>query len=137
MERVLADTHFFIALLSERDADHQAAAQWFESIGQAQIVTSSFVLIELADGMSGALTRGICAAFLSDLKASSSIRVVEAADTLIWRGVDLYSGRPDKEWSLTDCISFVVMKDENIAGALTADRHFEQAGFTTLLARPA
>ncbi len=45
-----------------------------------------------------------------------------------------YGGRPDKEWSLTDCISFVVMQDEQIIEALTADRHFEQAGFKVLLA---
>jgi hypothetical protein len=41
--------------------------------------------------------------------------------------------RPDKDWSLTDCISFVVMEDENIKEALTADHHFEQAGFVALL----
>jgi predicted nucleic acid-binding protein len=45
----------------------------------------------------------------------------------------LYSQRPDKEWTLTDCISFVVMHEENLTGALTEDHHFEQAGFTALL----
>ena len=44
-------------------------------------------------------------------------------------GLGLYESRPDKEWSLTDCISFVVMKKEGIVEALTEDRHFEQAGF--------
>ena len=49
------------------------------------------------------------------------------------RGLRLYEERPDKEWSLTDCLSFVVMKDENLREALTGDQHFEQAGFIALL----
>jgi predicted nucleic acid-binding protein len=51
------------------------------------------------------------------------------------RSVDdrLFAKRPDKAWSLTDCISFVVMRDQDIAEALTGDRHFEQAGFVALL----
>ena len=49
------------------------------------------------------------------------------------RGVALYAERPDKDWSLTDCISFVVMRKMDITEALTGDRHFEQAGFTALL----
>jgi predicted nucleic acid-binding protein len=48
-------------------------------------------------------------------------------------GVDLYRRRPDKAWSLTDCISFVVMQREGITEALTGDQHFEQAGFVALL----
>lgn len=49
------------------------------------------------------------------------------------RGVELYHSRLDKQWSLTDCISFVVMSEEGIAEALTGDHHFEQAGFVALL----
>ncbi len=45
------------------------------------------------------------------------------------RGLDLYQSRPDKAWSLTDCISFIVMGDERLDDALTGDRHFAQAGF--------
>jgi len=47
--------------------------------------------------------------------------------------VDLFAQRQDKDWSLTDCLSFVVMQDEGITQALTGDKHFEQAGFTALL----
>jgi uncharacterized protein len=59
------------------------------------------------------------------------------ADTSYYAAVmsplDLYRDRPDKAWSLTDCISFVVMADKGIRDALTADHHFEQAGFVALL----
>jgi hypothetical protein len=47
--------------------------------------------------------------------------------------VALYGERMDKDWPLTDCISFVVMQREGITDALTGDRHFEQAGFVPLL----
>jgi len=49
------------------------------------------------------------------------------------RGLLLFDSRADKEWSLTDCISFVVMEDRGLTDALTADHHFEQAGFRALL----
>jgi uncharacterized protein len=58
---------------------------------------------------------------------------VAASSELLKRGLALYDGRPDKEWQLSDCISFVVMEDEGITDALTGDRHFEQAGFQALL----
>jgi hypothetical protein len=53
---------------------------------------------------------------------------------MLQRGLDLFAKRPDKNWSVTDCISFVVMEDEGVAAALTGDNHFEQAGFRALLA---
>jgi len=52
---------------------------------------------------------------------------------LFQQGLTLYKRRPDKDWSFTDCISFAVMQAEGLTEALTADHHFEQAGFTALL----
>jgi predicted nucleic acid-binding protein len=54
-------------------------------------------------------------------------------DNLIVRGFDLFRSRPDKSWGLTDCISFVIMNEAGITDALTADVHFQQAGFRALL----
>ena len=59
---------------------------------------------------------------------------MDASPELFERGLALYNARPDKEWSLTDCISFVVMADQGLAEGLTGDRHFDQAGFKALLA---
>ena len=53
------------------------------------------------------------------------------------RGWDLYGGRRDKSWGMTDCTSMIVMQDRQIVQVLTADRHFEQAGFEVLLKAPA
>jgi hypothetical protein len=71
--------------------------------------------------------------FCEFLKQSSLVSIVPANRALFERGVDLFSRRPDKEWTLTDCISFVVMADEGLAEALTGDHHFEQAGFVALM----
>jgi predicted nucleic acid-binding protein len=130
---LFADTHFFLALLNRRDAAQRAAVAWYERLSATRIVTTSFVLLEVADGMSDSDKRKTCAAFLSQLLEHKTIRLVGDVDSLLWRGFDLYRSRPDKEWSLTDCTSFVAMTDDGLAEALTGDRHFEQAGFTALL----
>ncbi|HET6574633.1 MAG TPA: hypothetical protein VFG68_13580 [Fimbriiglobus sp.] len=67
------------------------------------------------------------------LAADPSTQIVPASDDLFTAGLDLYGRRPDKQWSLTDCVSFVVMGREGIAEALTGDHDFEQAGFTARL----
>jgi hypothetical protein len=56
---------------------------------------------------------------------------------LIDSAVQLYRTRPDKDWSLTDCLSFVVMERRHLTEALTTDGHFEQAGVrVVMLAQP-
>ena len=76
--------------------------------------------------------REICTAFIERLRSVHDVRIVPASEHLLWRGFELYQNRRDKAWSLTDCISFVVMADEGLTEALTGDRHFEQAGFAAL-----
>ena len=70
------------------------------------------------------------------LRANPNITITAASAELFERGCRLYADRPDKDWSLTDCISFVVMEEKAITEALTADHHFEQAGFNALLLKP-
>jgi predicted nucleic acid-binding protein len=67
------------------------------------------------------------------LRANPDVSVIACTEQLFQEGLDLYERRPDKDWSLTDCISFVVMKKAGISDALTGDHHFEQAGFTAIL----
>jgi predicted nucleic acid-binding protein len=59
--------------------------------------------------------------------------IVPPETKLFDQGIEFYQCRPDKAWSLTDCLSFVVMTDLGISEALTGDHHFEQAGFRALL----
>jgi hypothetical protein len=66
-------------------------------------------------------------------QADPDVQFIPCSDPLMEEGIQLYSQRHDKKWSLTDCISFVIMQHEGITEALTIDHHFEQAGFVALL----
>ena len=83
--------------------------------------------------MSSPANRPAFLRLLETLKSSQDVKIIPTTVELFDRGVQLYAERADKEWWLTDCISFVVMADEGLADALTCDHHFEQAGFKALL----
>jgi predicted nucleic acid-binding protein len=91
------------------------------------------VLAELADAMCRPRHRGLVVEFIRNLQSNSRVKIVSPSQDLFDRGLDLYSTRQDKSWSLTDCISFVVMQNQGLTEALTADHDFEQAGFTVLM----
>jgi len=91
------------------------------------------VLVELADCMNLPHERETTGRFIVALRQAPQTVVAPVSERTLWRGFELYRARNDKAWSLTDCISFVVMKDEGLTEALTGDRHFEQAGFAALL----
>jgi hypothetical protein len=90
-------------------------------------------MTELADGLASTGNRGAFARLVARLQADPENELVPPSIELMARGIQLYDERPDKKWSLTDCISFVVMQDRGITEALTGDHHFEQAGFKILL----
>jgi len=96
-------------------------------------VENAGVLTELGDALHRGRNRETFTRFLDTLDRHEDFEVVPASPELFQRGVELFRARPDKEWSLTDCISFVVMAEKGLSEALTGDRHFEQAGFKPLL----
>jgi predicted nucleic acid-binding protein len=132
MTPVFADSFFFFALLNQHDAAHEAAERLSSEI-ERPFVTTAWVLTEVADGCATVDQRGRFLELFDTLRASPDARIVGSSEELFSRGVELYRQRPDKEWSLTDCLSFVVMGDERLSEALTGDHHFEQAGFRALL----
>jgi predicted nucleic acid-binding protein len=133
MKVVFADSFYFFALVNPNDPAHVRAASFTKSFS-GRLVTTGWVLTELADGWAKPVTRRrFFAPFLADLKANPNALIVSSTDQLLREGMDFYIQRPDKEWSLTDCISLVVMHKEGILEALTGDHHFEQAGFVALL----
>lgn len=133
MRAVFADTFYFLALLNERDAAHKQAVAVSRSPGLS-VLTTEFVLLELADALCQPQQRNEALALWHLVETDQTFRLVRTTPELLQRGRKLYAERPDKEWPLTDCISFIVMQDEGVTDALTADRHFVQAGFKALLA---
>ncbi len=127
-----ADSYYYLALVNERDAGHEKALE-FSRRYRGQTVTTEWVLIEVADALSTPKLRPIFLDILGEIENNPGLTVVEASHQLFQRGVELFSRRLDKAWSLTDCISFLVMRDHGINEALTADHHFEQAGFVPVL----
>ncbi len=133
MRRVFADTFYYFALINEKDDAHLRALEFSKTL-DVPIVTTAWVLTELANGLSGLLHRRNFIRILNSLRSDSDTTFIPPSQALFEKGVELYTARMDKEWSLTDCISFVVMKDYGLTEALTGDRHFEQMGFIPLLA---
>jgi predicted nucleic acid-binding protein len=128
---VFADTFFYLALLDGGESSHQRALA--ESIVPRQIVTTEFILLELGNACARAEDHADFLALVAGMRASPRVKIVPLASELFNRGLTRMRERSDKDWSLTDCISFVVMEDEGIHEALTGDQHFEQAGFKALL----
>jgi hypothetical protein len=104
-----------------------------ESKVSRRIVTTEFILLELGNACARAEDHADFLALVEGMRASPRMTIVPLSSALLNRGLELMANRPDKDWSLTDCVSFVVMGDEGLQGALTADGHFEQAGFRALL----
>ncbi len=132
MTAVFADTAYYVALLSRRDEYH-ASAYAYTARFAGEFVTTAWVNLELANHLSASSHREAFVSFYNDLNGDSRVRIVPATQYLFERGLDLFACRPDKVWSLTDCISFVVMQEQRLSDALTADHHFAQAGFRVLL----
>jgi len=132
MNTVFADTYYYLSLVNERDEAHSKAVAFMNSFRGASI-TTEWILTELGDALVQPHKRSGYLQLLESIRQDSLATVIEASHDLFARGVELFANRPDKEWSLTDCISFVVMEERGLHEALTGDHHFEQAGYVALL----
>jgi uncharacterized protein len=128
MKIVFADSFYFFALANPNDPAHGRSVAFIKTYTGA-MVTTGWIITELADGWAKPTQRTFLAPMLAKLQANPNARIEPCTEVLLREGIDFCNQRPDKEWSLTDCISFVVMQREGITEALTGDRHFEQAGF--------
>ena len=132
MKRVFADTYYFIGLLNPDDSAHRRVIDYSEH-NNPPLITTAWVMTELADGLAKTSNRQLFSKVLLDTEEEPSNLILPPSEELYRKGIDLYEQRRDKAWSLTDCISFIVMQEHDIIEALTADKHFEQAGFVPLL----
>jgi predicted nucleic acid-binding protein len=133
-DRLLLDTVYIQALLNNRDSYHQQALLLFPIVRDAaEVWVTEAVLVEVGNALS-TINRMIAAQFIQQCYQTENMHVVNVSTSLLNTAVELYRSRPDKTWSLTDCISFVVMSQEDIVDAVTTDRHFSQAGYRALMA---
>ena len=132
---VFLDTGYAVALAVENDQYHDRAVQLVDQIERenVRLVTTCAVVTEIGDSLAAPGYRETAEAHISALQRNPTADIVPLTEDLFRRGFELYQERRDKEWGLTDCISFVTMRDRGIQEALTTDHDFEQAGFTALL----
>jgi len=132
MRTVFADSYYFFAMSNPKDSAHQWAVAFGDSF-TGTLVTSAWVLTELGDGLTAPNKRLGFLRLATQFRNSADVQYVPSSEERLSRGIALYSSRPDKNWSLTDCTSFTHMQELGIVEALTGDHHFEQAGFVALL----
>ncbi len=129
---IFIDTSYILALINTADDYHNQANNIVLEI-RGLFVTTEAVLIEIGNALARLQWRPQAVSTLEDLRSDPDIEVISITKELLSRAIKLYSRRMDKEWGLTDCISFIVMEDKKIINALTTDEHFQQAGFRALL----
>lgn len=126
------DTSGWFSILDSREVRHQQASSLYESAHK--LVTHSYVLAEfVALSEARKKHRREMLQFLSDLLNDSEIDITWVDERLTRSAVELLVRRTDKNWSLCDAVSFVLMDELQLTDALTTDHHFEQAGFIKLL----
>jgi uncharacterized protein len=132
MNWVFADTNYYLALFGPRDQHHTAAILWSQQ-ENLRIVTTEFVVLEIGNSLTRGADRALFVGLERSLRADRDIELVPPSSALLARAVDLFANRPDKNWSLTDCTSFLVMQDRGKTDALTADQQFVQMSYRALL----
>jgi uncharacterized protein len=131
---VFADTFYWIALTYADDRSHADAVAYDSDPGRPLIITTEEILIEFLTffGGQGAFLRTKAVTVARHVLANKRIRVLPQTHTGFSVGLELYALRPDKAYSLVDCISMQTMRREGLTDVLTNDRHFEQEGFRAL-----
>jgi len=132
MSSVFADTSFYVAFTNPKDRWHESATavgyRW-----RGTIVTTEYVLVELGNHLCNPDDRHLFMRMAEMIQDDKNTRLIPASSEIMREGIRLFGRRADKGWSLTDCISFAVMQQFGLTDALTADHHFQQAGFTAML----
>ena len=129
------DSSYAIALAASSDQLHSRALELADEIeAEAQrLITTRGVLLEIGNALSKQRYRVAAVQLLSSLESDPKVEITPLTNDLYHQAFDLFQNRLDKDWGLTDCVSFVVMQSRSIVDVLSSDEHFEQAGFRALL----
>jgi hypothetical protein len=132
---VFLDAAYAIALSAISDEHHQAALQLADDLEAdgSRLVTTRAVILEIGNALAKQRYRKAAIELLQSLEQDPKVEIVPVSEEMYAQAFQLYQQRNDKEWGITDCLAFVLMKARRITDALTTDEHFEQAGFRALL----
>ena len=130
---IFADTYYYLAILNDREQGHHKAVELSKNL-RGRVLTTEWIIAELGDACSEIERRPRFLAVLDIMKSDQDLQILPATSAGLDTGIELFSNRADKQWPLTDCISFEAMREHGVTEALTADHHFAQAGFVPLLA---
>lgn len=135
MRPIFVDADYWIASLIPRDGLHDKAISIFDQLASPSLVTSEMVLAEVLNMLAagGPFLREVGVKAVVAIASDPNIEVVPQTRILFREALALYRDRLDKEWSLTDCASFVIMSKRGITEALTNDHHYLQNGYVALL----
>ncbi len=135
MNAIFADTGYWIALFNPRDDLHAKALTVARVTQGRPIVTSQMVLTEFLNYYAslGQLFRQQAVQVVRSLQQATEVEIVLQTDKQFQAALTFYAQRPDKEWSLVDCASFLIMQERHLTETLAHDEHFQQAGFAPLL----
>ena len=134
MSEVFADSSYWIGLLYRRDQLHGRVGAIKPKLQSVRVVTSEMVLTEIFNASShDRYLRKGAVVFVEGLRQYGDVLVLPQTSEQFEAAFQKYKKNHDKEWSLTDCASFVIMEERGIRAALTQDHHFVQAGFEALL----
>jgi hypothetical protein len=132
---IFLDTSYLLALVNAHDASHTRALESGRdlALSRRKSLTTEAVLFELCNGLSRKPWRKSAVDIVRALRTNLDVVIIPTSPTLLTRSFELFASRLDKEWSLTDCLSFIVMQDQRLKQVLTTDHHFRQAGFEIVL----
>lgn len=134
MRTVFADANYWIGLFNPKDQLHDAAMAASRTLTRTRLVTSEMVLVEVLNGLAEfPALRGQVVLAVDAIMADPNTEVVPQSALLFRDALAYFRQHQDKEWGLTDCSSFVIMRQRGLHEALTHDHHFEQVGYTALL----
>jgi len=134
VKRIFADSLYWVALANKRDEWHEAVQKVSKTLGEFRIVTTDEVLTEFLTSLSGGeFWRKKAAGLVRAILEDTNVTVIRQTHSLFLMGLDLFEKRPDKEYSLTDCISMEKMRSQGLNEVLTNDHHFEQENYTVLI----
>jgi predicted nucleic acid-binding protein len=133
--KVFLDAAYAIALSVPKDSYHERAVLLADELeaSKTRLVTTRAVMLEIGNALSKQRYRHAAVELLRSLEADPNVIIIPLSEDLYAQAFRLYRERPDKDWGLTDCISFIAMQGRRITEALTTDEHFQQAGFRALL----